>query len=154
MNELVDLLPIVLVALVLWLGGLTYAFLRLLKHYRKIAEKTKSGDLISAMDNLFQKEEVNSKSVQKILSEIDNINKRGLLSLQKNGFVRFNPFSETGGDQSFSLCLLDGEENGFVITGLHTRDRTRVYTKPIVGGVSKLELSREEEEALKKAKNK
>jgi len=45
--------------------------------------------------------------------------------------VRFNPFSEVGGDQSFSIALMDGNNDGFMITALYTRDGNRVYAKPI-----------------------
>jgi len=65
--------------------------------------------------------------------------------------VRFNPFSEMGGDHSFSLALLDAHLTGFIVTGLHTRERTRVYIKKIDGGKCKQDLSKEEREALKKA---
>jgi len=152
MSELVDLLPIVLVAFVLWLSGLSYAFFRLLKHYRRIAVRSKDGDIMSLVENLLSSEEENSASIKKVRDEIVSINARSVLPVQKVGLVRFNPFAETGGDQSFSLCLLNGEEDGLILTGLHTRDRTRVYTKPVTGGVSKYELSREEERSLKEAK--
>jgi hypothetical protein len=56
-----------------------------------------------------------------------------------------------GGDHSFSLALLDAHLTGFIITGLHTRERTRVYIKKIEEGKCKQDLSKEEREALKKA---
>jgi hypothetical protein len=70
------------------------------------------------------------------------------------GFVRFNPFAETGGDQSFSVSLLDANGTGIVFTGLHTREKTRVYAKPIVNGVSKSTLSKEEQKAIEIAMKK
>lgn len=73
---------------------------------------------------------------------------------QRMGFVRFNPFSETGGDQSFSVSLLDAQGTGIVFTGLHTREKTRVYAKPIVNGVSKSTLSKEEQKAIEIAMKK
>jgi hypothetical protein len=67
------------------------------------------------------------------------------------GLIRFNPFNEIGGDHSFSLAILDGGDNGIIITGLHTRDRTRIYAKQVNKGKSDLELSTEEQKALLKA---
>lgn len=67
---------------------------------------------------------------------------------QKIGLVRFNPFKELGGDQSFALTILDGENSGIIITGLHTRDRTRVYMKKILNGKSDHDLSLEEKKSL------
>ncbi len=69
-------------------------------------------------------------------------------SIQKVGIIRFNPFHSTGGDQSFCLALLDRGNNGVVITSLHANDMTRMYTKPVQGGTSEIQLSREEEKAI------
>lgn len=67
------------------------------------------------------------------------------------GLVRFNPFEETGGNQSFALALLDGHGDGFVVSSLHARAGTRVYAKAIANGVSETALSAEESEALRMA---
>ena len=72
-------------------------------------------------------------------------------AVQKVGVVRYNPFQDVGGDQSFALALLDSQDNGTVISSLFTREGTRVYAKPIVKGQSKHHLSREEEEAIRRA---
>jgi len=71
--------------------------------------------------------------------------------VQKVGVVRFNPFKDIGGDQSFSIALLDEEDNGLVITSLYGREGNRVYAKPIEGGQSKYQLSDEEKEAISRA---
>ena len=52
-------------------------------------------------------------------------------AFQRVGLVRFNPFEDTGGNQSFALALLDAEGNGWVLSSLHARTGTRVYAKPI-----------------------
>jgi len=67
------------------------------------------------------------------------------------GLVRFNPFEETGGNQSFALAMLDGRGDGFVVSSLHARAGTRVYAKAIGGGTSEAALSDEEAEALRVA---
>ncbi|OGM31553.1 hypothetical protein A2803_02345 [Candidatus Woesebacteria bacterium RIFCSPHIGHO2_01_FULL_44_21] len=152
MGELVDLLPIVLIALVLWLAGLSLTFYKLLNHYKKIARKASGGDLIKAIEELIKAEGKNTVEIKHLKDELGRVNKQSVFPIQKVGLTRYNPFNETGGDQSFSLCLLDGLDTGFVLTALHTRDRTRVYTKSISGGESKYELSREEERALSEAR--
>jgi len=73
------------------------------------------------------------------------------ISITKVGVVRFNPFKDTGGDQSFVIALLDSNNNGIVLSSLYTREGTRVYAKPIEKGMSSYNLSKEEEEAIKKA---
>ena len=91
------------------------------------------------------------KSFNKISQELKNLKKDSNFSFQKIGMVRFNPFKEIGGDQSFSIALLDGNNNGIVITSLYTREGNRVYGKSIKGGLSEYSLSNEEKEAIKKA---
>ncbi|HLJ69350.1 MAG TPA: DUF4446 family protein [Chloroflexota bacterium] len=64
------------------------------------------------------------------------------------GLVRFSPFHDTGGDQSFALALLDGRADGVVITGLHSRHDSRLYAKPIEHGSSSYSLTPEERRAM------
>lgn len=91
----------------------------------------------------------NSKDIKSIKSEIELIKLDSKSNIQKIGLVKFNPFNETGGDHSFSLALLDGNKNGIIITSLHTRERTRLYLKDVLHGKTKIELSKEEQNALK-----
>jgi Protein of unknown function (DUF4446) len=67
------------------------------------------------------------------------------------GLVRYNPFEETGGNQSFALALLDLDGNGWVLSSLHARSGTRVYAKAIKAGRSEAALSEEESAALRQA---
>jgi Protein of unknown function (DUF4446) len=72
-------------------------------------------------------------------------------AFQRVGLVRFNPFEDTGGNQSFALALLDAEGNGWVLSSLHARGGTRIYAKAIRGGRSDGALSEEETAAIKQA---
>jgi len=67
------------------------------------------------------------------------------------GLVRFNAFEGVGGQQSFALALLDPHADGVVVSALHARDTTRVYIKPILGGVPSAPLADEEIAALRDA---
>jgi hypothetical protein len=73
------------------------------------------------------------------------------LASQKISIVRFNPFGDTGGDQSFSLAVLDAQDSGYVLTSIHGRQGTRVYVKPVDFGKSKYTLSAEEQQSLNQA---
>ena len=148
------LLPVVLAALVVWLVGLSVAFYWLLAHYQRLGKGVKSGNLMNILEQVIQVEDGNRRELAHVKKQIDEVEGLAGIYFQKLGLVRFNPFSETGGDQSFALSLLDRNNNGFIITCLHTRDRTRVYAKPIVAGKSKYELSKEEEKALASAQAK
>jgi hypothetical protein len=90
---------------------------------------------------------------EKFSEELEKLKKESKFSIQKIGIVRFNPFFEIGGNQSFSVALLDGNNNGFVITSLYTREGNRIYAKPIVDEKSQYLLSKEEKEAIEKAIN-
>ena len=91
------------------------------------------------------------KKIDDVFGEVEKLKQECAHSLQKTGIVRFNPFSDVGGDQSFSIALLDKQDSGVVITSLYTRDGNRVYAKPIQNGTSKYTLSKEEKEALSQA---
>ncbi len=84
-------------------------------------------------------------------SEIKKLQERSRSFVQKVGIVRFNPFSDVGGDQSFSIALLDENNDGVVITSLYSRNDNRVYAKPIKNSQSAYLLSEEEKQALNKA---
>jgi Protein of unknown function (DUF4446) len=75
----------------------------------------------------------------------------GRRSIQRVGLVRFNPFEDTGGNQSFALALTDAGGDGFVVSSLHSRTGTRLYAKTVVAGRSDAALSSEEAEALRQA---
>jgi len=92
------------------------------------------------------------KQFENLSKELKELKKKNILNFQKLGLVRFNPFKEVGGDQSFSIALLDGNDSGIVITSLYTREGNRVFGKPVKEGRSEYLLSEEEKEALNKAK--
>ena len=117
------------------------------------------------MFNFFKKRKKEPENLEEVLSqfkklennfetlsqELENLKKESKFSVQKVGIVRFNPFSEVGSDQSFSIALLDSNDNGVVITSLYSREGNRVYGKPIKNGQSEYLLSAEEKEAIEKA---
>ena len=98
------------------------------------------------------KEPKNLKEVLKqfdgLKKEVEGLKKQGVFSIQKVGIIRYNPFSGVGSDQSFSIALLDSNNNGVVITSLFGRDGNRVYGKPIKNGRSEYSLSEEEKKAI------
>ena len=91
------------------------------------------------------------REVERLGSRTGALETAGLRAFQRVGLVRFNPFEDTGGNQSFALALLDAEGNGWVLSSLHSRTGTRVYAKPIRGGRSEAALSDEESSAIKQA---
>ncbi|MBN1660463.1 MAG: DUF4446 family protein [Anaerolineae bacterium] len=76
------------------------------------------------------------------------LEKSGYFSFQHLGVVRYNPFQDTGSDQSFAVALVDGHGNGVVLSSLHARDVTRVYAKPLSKWESTYQLTDEEKQAI------
>lgn len=89
--------------------------------------------------------------VQDINGRLPLTERRATVSLQRVGIVRFNPFADTGGQQSFAVALLDALGSGFVISSLHSRQATRIYLKRVTEGRSDTQLGDEEAEAIKQA---
>lgn len=146
-----DIFQIMLIAVIAWLFVLSGVFLWLFLKLVNLIKSSDSKNLASAFDKVFKLEKENEKRIKNLEVFGQKLAEEDLFHIQKVGLVRFNPFNETGGDQSFSLSLLDGKDNGLVITGLHTRERTRLYLKPVKSGKSGYELSKEELKALQKA---
>ena len=83
--------------------------------------------------------------------ELNGLKKHMRGALSRVGITRFNPFREIGGDQSFSIALLDDRRNGVVVTSYYGRELNRIYAKAIQNGSSEHELSKEEKEAINQA---
>lgn len=135
-----------------WLLSLSVSLFLILRFFNQLVKKTKKGDLKRVLEKVLASEVENTKAIKMLNKEIDKLEDEGKFHVQKVGLIRFNPFQETGGDHSFSIALLDGKDTGVILTGLHTRERTRVYAKAIKKGKSEHELSNEEKKAFTKAK--
>ena len=72
-------------------------------------------------------------------------------AMQRIGVVRYNPFEDTGSNQSFVLAMLDARGDGFVLSTLHSRQATRMFLKSVNGGKADSAVSAEEAEALRLA---
>ena len=92
------------------------------------------------------------EDVKKTSKEVEGLKNNIQTAIQKIGITRFTPFKEIGGNQSFSIALLDKNDNGITITSIYSKERSRIFAKPIENGQSTYKLSREEEDAIRKAK--
>lgn len=88
----------------------------------------------------------------KLLDMVTDMDKTDKSKIQKVGLIRYNPFDEMGGNLCFALALLDGNDNGVVLNGIHSRTGSFTYAKPIEMGVSTYMLSEEELKAVEVAK--
>lgn len=124
------------------------------KRYKNFISKLSRGSNFEGMLREYietvERVEIENKEIKEANQKLEKqINK----CVQKIGIVRYNAFVDTGSDLCFALALLDFEDNGIVINGVYSRDNTTTtYAKPVQNGTSKYTLSKEETEAIEKAK--
>lgn len=137
-----------------WFLILTFFFLRFYLTFTKLSKNGKKDSMVALLDDLTRESTENKKMLDRLSGAYDKLDKEGQSHIQKIGLVRFNPFKDTGGDQSFILALVDGQDTGVVISSLHTRTGTRWYAKGVVHGKGvEYDLSEDEQKALKGAKH-
>ena len=140
--------------IILWLFIISIFLWKALSHYNKLGQGLKEKNFKSIMETLLKDVDIAKKDIDNLELYCDKIQKEGFLHIQKIGLIRFNPFKDTGGDQSFILSLVDGNDTGVIISGLYARSGTRWYAKRIVKGKSlEHELSDEEKKVLKEARS-
>lgn len=127
-------------------------FINLKKKLHFITSKKSTQSLDEIIGELLAHLKTTKNNQEQISHMIHDLETRTKTHVQRMGFVRFNPFADTGGDQSFTLAILDGHNSGFVISSLHSRDHTRIFAKPVVSGKGDgFELSSEEQLAIRRA---
>ncbi len=144
-----------LVIVVLTLAAAVAGLIRRVRNLgRRLESLTRGGDESSLEDVLGS----HLDRVRQVVRDVESVTARAtaverelLGTFSRVGLVRFNPFEDTGGNQSFALALLDGHGNGFVVSSLHARAGTRLYAKSVTRGASDSALSEEEGEALRQA---
>lgn len=103
---------------------------------------------------LYEDNKYLKNSTEKNREDIRTLFKRMESVFQKMGLVRYDAFNQMGGQLSYSLVLLDENNNGFIINSVHSTEGCYSYSKEIRSGDNNISLSKEEEEALAIAKGK
>jgi len=112
--------------------------------YEKFMKLENDVDLEKLLEKCIMKTDEIINKNKEIEAHLNKLDRNILNCIQKVSMSRFNAFDDVGSDLSYTLALLDGNDNGVVITSLYTRDFSTTYGKPIVGGKSKYPLSAEE----------
>lgn len=139
------------ILLLVWVALLQRSEARLRRRLRRVLTGGESTSLDQILAQQAQRLDGLSGRVDalnKLHHELEAITQR---AVQKVGVIRYNPFADAGGDQSFAIALLDAEGNGLVVSSLHSRTETRVFAKPVRSGRSTYPLSDEEQQAVRKA---
>lgn len=144
-------LLVVLGGIIGWLGVLTYLALHERKFLTELFPRDTQGDVRDKLKEVIDEVGLTRQECQVLNKNVREAAKDGLRHIQRVAVLRYNPYADTGGDQSFSIALMDGRGDGVVLTSLHTRAGTRVYTKSVSKGKSEIQLSKEEQEVVDKA---
>jgi hypothetical protein len=151
LSTLVLVLAAVVIVLAIWVAWLQRSHALLRRRLRGLMGDGEGVGLDELLDRQFRRLDTVAERVDalnRLHHELEALTQR---SLQKVGVIRFNPFADTGGDQSFAVALLDAEGNGVVLSSLHGRADTRIFAKTVQAGRSKHALSDEEQDAIRKA---
>jgi hypothetical protein len=135
-----------------WISAVTLQLRSMISHYRGLAKGSNDKNLEQILSEILQKTKHLEEENRQLKKSVESLKESTQYHMQKMGVVRYNPFANTGGEQSFILSLLDAVNNGIILTSLHNRGVTRWYIKRIIEGKSlDHELSDEEKEAIKHA---
>jgi hypothetical protein len=150
-----ELITVVLIALTaLSLGVAMYA-VRELKRVRRMFRVFMTGsdsknleesllEMSQRVTNLEEDRSIHSKNIRDLERKLS-------YAVQRVGMVRFNAFSDAGGELSFAVAMLDSEGSGIVVSSIYGRAEARVYGKSVVKGKASMHLSAEEENAIAQA---
>lgn len=122
------------------------------KRLKKFFMGKKTKDLEDVVLELKDKIDSLTKAEEKLEKEITVIQAKLRKSIRGLQTVRFNPFPDQGGNQSFAIGMLNEDGDGVVVSSLYSRERMSVFAKPVKSGKSEYELTGEEQEVLNRAK--
>ena len=150
---MIPILYLISAILFLWLAVLSFFLAKTMLHYRNLTKDIEKKDLKSLLEEILKKIKQTESDYKENKKNLSHLQKKSIKHIQKVDFLRYNPFKDTGGDQSFILSLLDEENSGVVLSSFHGRDNTRVYAKKVKKGKGEgFSLSEEEEKLIKQSK--
>lgn len=125
----------------------------MMQHYNKLTTGVSKKGLKDILETMLAKQVSLEHAAAELQSKLNDSLVDARRHIQRIGIVRFNPFADTGGSQSFTIALLDGHDDGLILTSLYARTGNRWYLKEVRAGKGKnIELSNEEASAIKQAK--
>lgn len=134
-----------------WLIFLELRYQRLAGSFRMLMSGRGGVDLETILLDYVARMDRTEQISQMVEQHLRQMETRMPYLIQHVGIVRFNPFADKGGDQSFVIAILDDHTDGVVFSGLHSRTNVLVYAKPVVGGTSTYTLTSEEKDAIARA---
>ncbi|MEN8905287.1 MAG: DUF4446 family protein [Clostridiales bacterium] len=129
------------------------SILKLKKKYKKFFDELDKGGIGEQLDKYLEKSDEIKEDYKLIKSKMKNIENISNISIKKVGLIRYSAFKDVGSDMSFSIALLDNNNDGVVLSGLYCRENSTMYAKPIKNNNSSYTLSDEEKNVIEIAKD-
>lgn len=142
---------ILFIILFILYANVTMKYNRLKSSYMTFMRGKDGKTLEESMKERFADVEAILKITKQNRQDIREINRKITGDYQKLGIVKYDAFNEMGGKLSFAIAMLDGNNNGWIMNAMHSREGCYTYVKEIVKGESYVELAEEEAEALDRA---
>jgi len=120
--------------------------------FQKLTKGIDNKNLVELVSRFSKQQELLSDDIVAMNREFSRIREDTKYFFRKVGLVRYQGFKDTGGDQSFSVALLDHTDSGFILTSLYGRGFSKMYAKRIENGAASHTLTDEEQQALVQAK--
>lgn len=147
-----ELTTIVVIFLVIATILVSFWILKTEKRLKRFFMGNKAKDLEETIELLSAQIRTLETAKKATENELASINRKLQKSIRGLELIRFNPFPDQGGNQSFAIGMLNEDGDGLVLSSLYSRERMSVFAKPIKKGASTYELTKEESEVLDKAK--
>ncbi len=123
-------------------------FGKLSKRYQKFMGGKNAKSLEKDIVGLYEDNKLIKASMDKSRKDIENLYRKFEGAFQKIGIVKYDAFNQMGGQLSFSLALLDENDNGFILNSVHSAEGCYSYTKEVKAGLCDIALGDEEKKAL------
>ncbi len=127
---------------------------KLRKRYAKFMQGKEAASLEEEIVRLYEDNRDIKEAVAANRKDIKKLYKKHMKAIQKVGIVKYDAYQQMGGMLSYSLCMLDENDNGFIINSVHSTEGCYSYTKAIKDGECDIELGNEEKVALDQAMSK
>lgn len=146
MTIIIVLLFIVVVVLFKSIGKLE-------DRYRRLMRGANGKNIESLLNSKLDQIQDAKQNCEDAIEDIKKLENEIKGCVQKVSIMRYKAFEDVGSDLSFSIALLDGNNDGVVLTGIYARQDSTTYAKPIDKGISRYDLSEEEIQVLNDAMN-
>lgn len=147
-------MTVIIILLFIMIIVLFKAVGRVENRYRKLMKGTNNKNLeemlLERLDSIEDAKEISKK----VLNECEKLEIKMKECIQKVAIMRYKAFENVGSDLSFSIAMLDDNNDGVILTGIYGRQESTTYAKPIDKGISRYDLSEEELYVLNEASNK